>query len=120
VRDGRRFVVRRPQPFQSGHEQLPAPRAPGRLAGAGDASPGTSGSTSPHEKVRVRQPGPRVARSLDHLVGAEQHGLGDGETERLCRLRVDHQLELGWLLDRKIGRLGTLEDLVDVPSRLTK
>ena len=34
-----------------------------------------------------------------------------GETKRLGGLQVDDQLELSWLLDRKIGRLGALEDL---------
>src|SRR5439155_17498417 len=29
-------------------------------------------------------------------------------------LCVDHQLELSWLFDRKVGRLGALDDLVDV------
>jgi hypothetical protein len=41
----------------------------------------------------------------------------DGETERLGDLEVDHQLELGRLLDGQIGRLGAFEDLVDVVLR---
>src|SRR5262249_13941585 len=35
-------------------------------------------------------------------------------TERLGRFEVDHQLELGGLLDRKIAWPGTLQNLVDV------
>jgi len=33
--------------------------------------------------------------------------------ERLRRLEVDHQLELGRLLDGQVGGLGALEDLID-------
>src|SRR6476660_69481 len=50
---------------------------------------------------------------LNHLVsGGEQRGR-HGEAERLGCLEVHHQFELGWLLDRKVGRLRTLENLVD-------
>ena len=36
---------------------------------------------------------------FDHLVGAGEQRVGDGEAERLGGLEVDHQLELGRLLD---------------------
>ena len=32
----------------------------------------------------------------------------------LAVLKIDHRRELGWLLDGKIGRLGTLQNLVDI------
>ena len=39
------------------------------------------------------------------------------EAERLGGLEVDDELKLGRLLDRQIGRLGALQDMVDVVSR---
>jgi hypothetical protein len=38
--------------------------------------------------------------SFDHLVGAGKQGGRDGDTERLRRFKVDHQLELCRRLDR--------------------
>ena len=51
---------------------------------------------------------------FDQLVGAQEEGLRDRQPERLGGLEIDDQLELRRLLDRKIGRLGTLQDSVDV------
>src|SRR3954451_4672187 len=48
---------------------------------------------------------------FDHLVGAHQHRLRHGEAERRGGLEIDHQIELGRLLDRQVSRLGALEDL---------
>jgi len=64
---------------------------------------------------------PRVAKdandrndpSLNDLVRALQQRLRDGDAERLCGLQVDRELELRWLLDRDIGGLRALENLVD-------
>jgi hypothetical protein len=42
----------------------------------------------------------------------------DCEAERLGGLQVDHQLEMGRLLDRQIGGLGALEDLSGVNADL--
>ena len=54
--------------------------------------------------------------SFDHLVGAgEQHRWHD-DAKRLCGLQIDHKLVLGRLFDRQVGRLRTLEDLVDESS----
>src|SRR5262249_36171334 len=55
--------------------------------------------------------------SLNHLVGAGKQRLGNREAEGLGALEVDHQLELGGLLYRQIGRLGALQDLVDEHRR---
>src|SRR5262245_16112810 len=52
-------------------------------------------------------------RLFDHLVGAREQDRRDIETQGPCRLQVDHELELGPLLDRQIGWLCPFEDLVD-------
>src|SRR5215207_9174046 len=69
---------------------------------------------------RTRRGSRMLAVSLDHLVGAGEEGGRDGEAERLGCLHVDHQLEFGGLLYRQIGRLGALEDLIDVAARAAK
>src|SRR5215475_7419548 len=56
--------------------------------------------------------------SLDHLVGALLEKPRYFEAERFSRLKVDHQLELRWLLNREIGRLGALENLADINAHL--
>src|SRR5215469_5795615 len=62
----------------------------------------------------------RQLLSFDDLVGAQQNRLRDRQAERLGGLEIDHQLEFGRLLDRKIGGLGDFEDLSDVDARQTK
>jgi hypothetical protein len=39
---------------------------------------------------------------------AEQECPGGSEPKRLRRLEIEYQLEMGWLLDRQVGRLGAL------------
>jgi hypothetical protein len=46
---------------------------------------------------------------LDHLVGARGEPGRYFEAECLGCLQVDHELELGGLIDRQIGRLLALE-----------
>src|SRR5438132_5303818 len=53
-------------------------------------------------------------RSLDHLVGAQEELLRDGQPEHLGSLPVNRQMELRWLFDRQGTRLRTPEDLVYV------
>src|SRR5215208_516518 len=64
----------------------------------------------------VRRPAQRSppAASFDHLVSEEPQARGNFEPERSSSAAIDHELELGGLLDRQIGRLGTLEYLVDI------
>src|SRR5262249_24981988 len=54
---------------------------------------------------------------LDHLVGALHEGLRNREAEGLGGLQVNHQLEPCRLLDREVGSLGALENLVHVDGR---
>jgi hypothetical protein len=54
---------------------------------------------------------------FDHFVGSGEHAWRDCEAERLGRLHVDDQLELGWQLHRKFGGLVALENAIDVACR---
>jgi hypothetical protein len=47
---------------------------------------------------------------LDHLIGDGQQRFRDGHAERLGRLEVDDQFELGGLLHRQIGWFLAFED----------
>src|SRR3990170_1928946 len=54
--------------------------------------------------------------SFNHLIRPNQQRLGDRQPEGLGGLEVEHQLELGGLLDGEVAGLRALEDLVDVAS----
>ena len=43
----------------------------------------------------------QIVPSFDHLVGEQQHGLRDAQPKCLRGLDVDHELELGRLLNRQ-------------------
>src|SRR6516162_6111803 len=62
--------------------------------------------------------------SFDHLVGDREQLVWNLDAERLSGLEVNHQLELGRLLDRQIGRLRTSKYLVYeaycAPIQITK
>ena len=51
---------------------------------------------------------------FDHLVGACEERGRHGQAKRLGGLEIDHEFEFGGLLDRKIGGLCPLEDLIDI------
>ena len=53
----------------------------------------------------------RNRASFDYSIGQCEHFFGKIESERCSGLKIDNEIELGRLLDRKIGRLGALQDL---------
>src|SRR5262249_27622716 len=55
---------------------------------------------------------------VDHLVSARNECGGYGQTERLRGSEIDDHLKYGWLLNRQVGRLGALQDLVNVHGSL--
>src|SRR4029450_5080570 len=52
------------------------------------------------------------ASSLDYLVGSNQYGLRDRDSQRLGGLQIDQQVALGGLPDGKVGGFSALQDLV--------
>jgi hypothetical protein len=69
-----------------------------------DLCAGGPASLAPVSSSRVG-----VCNSFDHLVGAEQQGLWNCETERLGGLEIDNELELGRLPHRQVSGLGAVE-----------
>jgi hypothetical protein len=55
--------------------------------------------------------------SFNHLVGAQQERLRNGQAECLGGREIDDEIEFGGLLDRKIARLGATQNLVDILGR---
>src|SRR5215207_6736072 len=58
-----------------------------------------------------------MAELLDYFISAGQERVWHPKAKPLCGLQVDDQLELGRLLNRQVGGLGTLEDPTDVEAR---
>ena len=52
--------------------------------------------------------------SLDHLVRSHQHVRRNRQADLLGGFQIDDELKLRRLLDRKVGGLGALEDLIHV------
>jgi len=51
---------------------------------------------------------------LNHLVCTQQQRLRDADAKHVGGLQIDYELEGGGLLDRKVGGLGALDDLIHV------
>jgi hypothetical protein len=49
--------------------------------------------------------------SFDHLFGPHEYRRWNRQPKNLGGLKVDQQLELGWLLHRQIGGLGAFQIL---------
>src|SRR5262245_25760172 len=58
--------------------------------------------------------------SFDERISALLHAERNVKTKRLCGFKVDDQIELGWCLHGKVGRLRTLENAVDIRRGLRK
>ena len=58
-------------------------------------------------------------RSLDHLVGSGEQRRWHLETQHLCRLEINDQIEFCRLLNGQIARLLSLENTSNVDSGLT-
>src|SRR5262245_21249656 len=57
--------------------------------------------------------------SFDHPIGADENRIRDRDTENLGGLQVERQLDPGWLLDRQVGGLRSIDDLLHVIGRAT-
>src|SRR5207247_1276572 len=73
--------------------------------------------TSRHFKCRShvsKVPEAEVARLFYHLVGAGEQRRWHDDAKRLSGLQIDHQFELGRLLDGQVRRFRSLENLAYV------
>jgi hypothetical protein len=71
----------------------------------------THNVTSPPSISAVRK------GSFDYLVSNDEQVVRNFETERLCGLKVECQLEFCRLLDRQIARPVSFQDAIDIGSR---
>ena len=69
---------------------------------------------SPQSKIQTVDVEPSESHSLDHPIRSRQHVRRNRQADLLGGLQIDHQLELGRLLDRQVGRLGAFQDFVHV------
>src|SRR5205085_7312252 len=57
---------------------------------------------------------PEVTALFDHLVGEREQFWRYGQAERVRSLEIDHEIELGRLLNRQVRGLGATDDPVHV------
>ena len=57
---------------------------------------------------------------LDHLISGHLHDLWNCQAEHLGGLEIDDEFDLRGLLHRKLGRLLTLVDPIDIEGRLAQ
>ena len=82
---------------------------------AGLRTEASRGILSPHHASKRKN-----ADSFDHLVGDQEEIAADRQPERIGGLQVDHQLELGRLQHRQVGRFLALEDAADIVAELAR
>ena len=99
----------------SGFERAPAPATKKMRRGASSAIARSAAvATAPREEEDS------ACRMTDHSITSSarfEDGRWDGQPERLCGLQIDDQLKFGRLLDWQVGRVGALQDLIDVIGR---
>src|SRR5262249_59696684 len=97
--------------------RVPATRMPVRLIFSSTVSAATEPTVRSRRTLVTATPTPRFIgpseRLLNHVVGSGEERWWDRQPKRRRGFEVYHELELGGLLDRKVGRLSALQDLVD-------
>ena len=61
-----------------------------------------------------------AAHLFDHLIGKGMHLEGNLKAKCLCGFQVEHEIELGWLQNRQVGRLLAFENAAHIASGLTE
>src|SRR5262249_56211882 len=56
----------------------------------------------------------RQSGLLGELCRPKQHRRGNRQADLFCGLEINDEVKLDWLFYRKIGRLGTFENFIDV------
>src|SRR6266446_8254561 len=62
----------------------------------------------------------QTASLFDHFVGAGDECQWQRDTERICRLQIDDQLEFRWLLHRQVGRFFAPENTTCIDTDLAE
>src|SRR5262245_48275503 len=75
-------------------------------------------SSCPLSAISDLMPCSENAPLFDHLVGGNEQTRWHGQGECLRRFQVDDRFVLSRRLYRKVGRLGALQDVVDIIGRL--
>ncbi len=73
---------------------------------------GTSNERRPFDPLRMHL--------LDELIGKREQCRWHGEAKHLRRFQIDHQFELGRLLDGQFRRLGPLQDFINEHGGLSE
>jgi hypothetical protein len=60
------------------------------------------------------------APSFDHVIGTGEHCSWDGKAKLLGSLKIDDEIELGWLLDGRVRRFRVAQTLVDIVTGATE